>query len=151
MGLNELENMLGRARSLFEGRQSRTFNYPDDLETLYCKPLLDQNLVTSCKIQDFTKKEELDGGAKFANFVQVVRTTADKKLNVMAMTQKTHMEVKFENLNLQHLPLHGEYNFSAFSYVGLCMILVIFQGWVENSMHSELFKNSSDWAFTFSG
>ena len=134
VGLNELENMLGRARSLFGGRQSRTLNYPDDLETIYCKPLLDQNLVTSCKIQDATKTEELDGSL-LVNFVQVVRTTEDKKTDVIAMTQKRHMEVKFGNQNFQHLPLHGEYNFLAFSYMGLCMILVIFQGWVKNSMH----------------
>ena len=140
VGLNELENMLGRARSLFGGRQSQTFNYPDDLETIYCKPLLDQNLVTYCKIQDVTETEELDGSL-FVNFVKVVRTTEEQRTNLINNIKNIHMSAKFENQNFQHLPLHGEYHFSALSYMGLCMILVTFQGWVKNSMYPQLLSH----------
>ena len=142
MGLNELENMLGRARSLFGGRQSRAFNYPDDLDTIYCKPLLDQNLVTYCKIQDVTETEELDGSL-FVNFVKVVRTTEEQRTNLINNIKNIHMSAKFENQNFQHLPLHGEYHFSALPYIGLCMISVTFQSFSRDSL---ILSNLSDFA-----
>ena len=142
VGLNELENMLGRARSLFGGRQSRAFNYPDDLDTIYCKPLLDQNLVTYCKIQDATETEELDGSV-FVNFVKVVRTTEEQRTNLINNIKNIHMSAKFENQNFQHLPLHGEYHFSALPYIDLCMISVTFQSFSRDSL---ILSNSSDFA-----